>query len=105
MNSTRSSLGEMFQRHNYENVRPVSSASSRVGNVRMEIRPDHSTGDSAPQSAADSQGAKIQPGAAYENVAVDKVKEPEVRNQQEDPFEGFEEAIKNSEVISIKKVR
>ena len=87
----------MFQRHHqYENVRPVSS--DRVRNVRMEIRPEPET---LPQSGADTQRAKISPGQAYENVSVT---ESGVRKLEEDPFEGFEEAIKNSEVISIKKV-
>ena len=89
------SSSEMFQRHQYENVRPVSS--DRVRNVRMEIRPE----ETLPQSGADTQRAKISPGQAYENVSVT---ESGVRKLEEDPFEGFEEAIKNSEVISIKKV-
>ena len=89
------SSSEMFQRHQYENVRPVSS--DRVRNVRMEIRLD----ETLPQSGADTQRAKISPGQAYENVSVT---ESGVRKLEEDPFEGFEEAIKNSEVISIKKV-
>lgn len=98
----------MFQSHQYENVRPVSSASHR--NVRMEIRPDPSTGDS--QSVADTQRAKIWPGTeggqsqAYENVTVtEAAAASHSRHPEGDPFEGFEEAIKNSEVISIKKVR
>ena len=98
----------MFQSHQYENVRPVSSASHR--NVRMEIRPDPSTGDRIPQSAADTQSAKIWPGTeggqsqAYENVTVTEAAASHPRHLEGDPFEGFEEAIKNSEVISIKKV-
>ena len=76
-------------------MRPVSS--DRVRNVRMEIRPE----ETLPQSGADTQRAKISPGQAYENVSVT---ESGVRKLEEDPFEGFEEAIKNSEVISIKKV-
>ena len=99
----------MFQNHEYENVRPaVSSASAR--NVRMEIRPDPSTGDSVPQSVADTQSAKIWPGTeggqsqAYENVTLTEAAS-QPRHPEGDPFEGFEEAIKNSEVISIKKVR
>ena len=92
---------EMFQKHHqYENVRPVSS-DDRVRNVRMEIRP----GSDLAQSAADTQRVKISPGQAYENVSVIE-SEAGVRHQlpDQDPFEGFEEAIKNSEVISIKKV-
>ena len=77
----------------------------------MEIRPDPSTGDRIPQSAADTQSAKIWPGTeggqsqAYENVTVTEAAASHPRHLEGDPFEGFEEAIKNSEVISIKKVR
>ena len=100
----------MFQSHHYENVSLVSSAaaSHKVRNVRMEIRPE-----CLPQSGADTQSAKICLGTgggvsnsqAYENVTVTQAAGSQPRHPEEDPFEGFEEAIKNSEVISIKKVR
>ena len=100
----------MFQSHHYENVSLVNSsaASHKVRNVRMETRPE-----CLPQSGADTQRAKICLGTggghtnsqAYENVRVTQAAGSQPRHPEEDPFEGFEEAIKNSEVISIKKVR
>ena len=54
---------------------------------------------SSSQSQSGSHTANISPpNNRYENVEI-------VENTtQEDPFEGFEEAIKNSEVIKIKTV-
>ena len=62
-----------------------------------------------PQLPTGCQGAKTSPGAtnrnAYENVTGDSFKVTSGESVvKEDPFDGFEEAIKNSEVIPIKKV-
>ena len=60
------------------------------------------SGMSSPQSQSDSSQVNISTSDAgnYENVNIDT----NILDNNTDPFEGFEEAIKNSEVIKIKKV-
>ena len=57
---------------------------------------------SSPQSQSSSSQVNISTSDAgnYENVNIDT----NILDNNTDPFEGFEEAIKNSEVIKIKKV-
>ena len=66
------------------------------------------SGGGTAQSIAANQRANIASGYRYENVTVETVNSDTSDtivddSDNKDPFAGFEEAIKNSEVIRIRK--